>query len=94
MRPNCSSVSCLKRDAFRLGDERVTKSDIYPTRLGPILQPISPASARSANREVPPFLKYLTDRLKVPGHRMPTEKPHKEQPTSESNGWGENTQSR
>ena len=39
----------------------------------------------------PLSLIHILERLNVPGHRMPTEKPHSAQPASESSGQGANT---
>ena len=50
--------------------------DIRPTVPGPIEPPKSPAIARSANIAVPPAGNFFDVMLKVPGHMMPTEKPH------------------
>ena len=48
----------------------------YPTMLGPKAPPISPATANSANKAVPPFGILGTVMLILPGHIIPTEKPH------------------
>ena len=69
-------------------------SETKPTRVGPEEQPRSPASARSANIAVPPVRSEDAARLKVPGHIMPTEKPHIAQPIRLSNGQGESEASR
>ena len=57
-----------------------------PTIAGPILPPRSPAMASSANMAVPPRGNLCEEILMVPGHMMPTEKPHAIQPTSPVNG--------
>ena len=57
-----------------------------PTIAGPIEPPISPAIASNAKRAVPPAF-ILTDvMLIVPGHIMPTEKPHIIQPARPAMG--------
>ena len=58
------------------------KSETIPTTVGPPEQPTSPPKARRANSSVPPPFKPEAERLKVPGHKMPTERPHKPQPIS------------
>ena len=55
---------------------------IRPTIPGPILPPKSPAMARRENIAVPPFGNVFEEILIVPGHIIPTEKPHTIQPTS------------
>lgn len=55
-------------------------SDTYPTKVGPREQPKSPARAKNANMEVPPPRIVFDAMLKVPGQRIPTEKPHNAQP--------------
>ena len=47
-----------------------------PARVGPPEQPRSPARASKANMAVPPRGIMEEALLKVPGHRIPTEKPH------------------
>ena len=47
-----------------------------------ILPPKSPAMARRENIAVPPFGNVFEEILIVPGHIIPTEKPHTIQPTS------------
>ena len=65
--------------------------DTAPTTPGPSAHPTSPARANNANMAVPPSGQCTMERLNVPGHRMPTEKPHSAQPASESSGQGANT---
>lgn len=65
------------------------RSDTMPTKVGPPAQPRSPARAKKANRAVPPLLICTAARLKVPGHRIPTEKPQIPQPMSPITGQGE-----
>ena len=60
--------------------------EILPTTAGPSAPPISPAIARSANMAVPPEGILAEQMLIVPGHIIPTEKPHTMQPTSPSRG--------
>ena len=60
-----------------------------PTSVGPPEQPTSPASASRANMAVPPFRSAADALLKVPGHMIPTDSPHKEQPIREKSGDGE-----
>ena len=57
--------------------------DIDPTKSGPVIQPISPASASIANIEPPPLGNISAHRLITPGHIIPTEKPHRAQPMRE-----------
>ena len=59
---------------------------ICPTRLGPKAPPKSPAMASKANMAVPPVGNCLEEILMVPGHIMPTEKPHRMQPISPITG--------
>ena len=49
--------------------------DTIPTSVGPDEQPKSPASAKNANMAVPPPGRDAADMLKVPGQKIPTEKP-------------------
>lgn len=60
-----------------------------PTRVGPPPQPRSPASARNANIDVPPFFISLEAVLNVPGHKIPTDNPHRAQPIKPRTGNGE-----
>ena len=55
--------------------------DTAPTREGPDEHPKSPASASKANIAVPPVRREAAALLKVPGHIIPTEAPHKAHPT-------------
>ena len=55
---------------------------IFPTSPGPNAPPRSPAIASKANMAVPPFGSLSEHILIVPGHIMPTEKPHIIQPIS------------
>ena len=64
--------------------------ETIPTRVGPALQPTSPARANNANINVPPFLIPAADILNVPGHIIPTEKPQIAQPIKLSIGHGDN----
>ena len=64
-------------------------SDTRPIRAGPPVQPRSPARASRANRAVPPPLSLAAARLKVPGHKIPTESPQSPQPAKETAGQGE-----
>lgn len=57
---------------------------IIPAKVGPDEQPKSPPSARRANIAVPPPFIPADALLNVPGHMMPTEKPHIATPTSPS----------
>ena len=63
--------------------------DTRPTNVGPTEQPKSPASARNANMAVPPRLMDADAILKVPGHKMPTDKPHSPQPMNPKMGIGD-----
>ena len=58
-----------------------------PTIPGPMLPPRSPAMARSANIAVPPAGNFLDEILNVPGHMIPTEKPHRIHPVSPTTGF-------
>ena len=69
-------------------------SATQPAVVGPRVQPISPASASNANIFTPPFEMRSVAIQMVPGHIIPTEKPHKAQPTSESRGYGERAASK
>ena len=60
-----------------------------PIRVGPAEQPMSPARAKSANIVVPPLLIFAAQRLKVPGHIIPTDRPQRAQPTNENTGFFE-----
>lgn len=51
-----------------------------PARVGPPEQPRSPARASKANMAVPPRGIMEEALLKVPGQRIPTEKPHSPHP--------------
>ena len=53
-----------------------------PASVGPLAQPRSPANASRANIKVPPFLIPDEAILKVPGQKIPTEKPAKPQARS------------
>ena len=65
-----------------------------PTMPGPMLPPRSPAMARSANMAVPPAGNLSEEMLIVPGHMIPTEKPHMIQPTKPANGFADRDVSR
>ena len=67
----------------------LNRADTVPTTVGPIEQPTSPANARKANIAVPPRLSVAADKLKVPGQRIPTAKPHRPQPSKMIRGSGE-----
>ena len=58
-----------------------------PTIPGPRLPPKSPAIASSANMAVPPAGNFSDEMLIVPGHMIPTEKPHTIHPIRPSNGF-------
>ena len=64
--------------------------DTKPTIAGPIEPPISPAIAKKANIAVPPSGILAEERLIVPGHIIPTEKPQKIHPSKPIKGWREN----
>ena len=59
-----------------------------PITNGPMEPPISPAMARSANSAVPPSGILEDEILMVPGHIIPTEKPHTTQPVRFKRGYG------
>ena len=60
---------------------------IRPTIPGPMLPPKSPAMARRENIAVPPVGKVFEEILIVPGHMIPTEKPHTIQPVNPITGF-------
>ena len=66
----------------------VENSETVATSSGPVKQPMSPASAKSPKRAVPPFGNCFAARLIVPGHIRPTEKPHMPQPARFIKGCG------
>ena len=53
-----------------------------PTSVGPLVQPKSPARAKSANIAVPPLGSSEDAMLNEPGQRIPTDRPHIPQPAS------------
>ena len=61
--------------------------EICPTIVGPTAQPISPAKANRANMAVPPPGQVFEARENVPGHIIPTLKPHRLQPSRERIGF-------
>ena len=68
--------------------KRVSFPETTDIREGPRVHPISPVSASIPNTAVEPFM--LSDaRESVPGHIIPTEKPHKPHPSSAITGDGE-----
>ena len=76
---------------FKLSFAACVTSQTMP---GPTAPPRSPAIARKANIAVPPSGIFLEAILIVPGHMMPTEKPHKLHPTRFKNGSGASAASR
>ena len=68
--------------------------DTIPTRLGPPEQPISPPKARSANKAVPPAGSAFDALEKVPGHMIPTDRPHRAHPARLKTRTGINTRHR
>ena len=50
---------------------------IIPTTVGPLEHPKSPAKAIKAYMAVPPPGSFSAAKLKVPGQKIPTVKPHK-----------------
>ena len=70
------------------------REEAKPTRVGPAEQPRSPPNASRANMAVPPARREAEALLKVPGHMIPTEKPHSPQPARLSAGQGERLASR
>ena len=67
-------------------DPPATASVQRLTTAGPPMQPRSPARARRANMAVPPPRRATAERLKVPGQKMPTEKPQSPHPTRDRRG--------
>ena len=65
-----------------------------PMTPGPMEPPRSPAIARSANIAVPPNGILPEVMLMVPGHMIPTEKPHTMHPTRFKSGSGASAESR
>lgn len=63
-------------------------SERIPVIHGPNAQPKSPNIASIANIAVPPLGKAFADRLKIPGHIVEAESPHKPQPMSDTIGIG------
>lgn len=63
--------------------------DTNPTDIGPIVPPRSPASAKKANIAVPPLGQAREERLRVPGHMIPTENPHNAQPAIPATGYAD-----
>ena len=55
------------------------EEEIRPVYVGPKEQPRSPPKARRANIALPPFILEEAI-LSVPGHIMPTARPHRAQP--------------
>lgn len=68
-------------------------SEIKPTAAGPIEQPTSPDSASSAKSAVPPVGSAFAPMLRLPGHIIPTERPHKAQPIRLSTAFDESDES-
>ena len=60
-----------------------------PIKVGPDVQPISPATARNANIAVEIFGIAFVLRLIVPGHIADTDNPQSAQPISEMIAFGE-----
>ena len=60
---------------------------INPTTDGPAEQPTSPANAIKAYIAVPVFGSVTAAVLKVPGQKIPTEKPHMAQPIRPTTGF-------
>ena len=83
---NRGNIIATKIPAFKLPEAAV---EIYPTRVGPPEHPKSPANAKKANIAVPPFFIRADALLKLPGHMMPTERPHTAQPIREITGDGD-----
>ena len=69
--------------AFKLSPEFCVT---VPTMYGPMEPPRSPAIASNANIAVPPSGILPEVMLIVPGHMIPTEKPHRMQPISPMTG--------
>ena len=89
-----STTGNITADKIPLFKSEPSASDTMPTTVGPTEQPMSPARARNANIAVPPVGIAEDAMLKVPGHRIPTEKPHKAQPIRPSTGFVEKDASR
>ena len=56
------------------------KLEHIPTIDGPIEPPKSPPNAKNANIAVPPAGHFCAEILSVPGHMIPTERPHNAHP--------------
>lgn len=79
-----------KTDAHNIPRPRLLSisPENMPTNVGPPEQPISPPSASIAKSAVPPVGMDFDAMEKVPGQRIPTEKPQIPQPASDSAGMG------
>ena len=75
-----------KIPVLRLSEKR---EDTKPTTDGPEQQPKSPPSASRANIAVEPFGSDFAESENVPGHIIPTLKPHRAHPISDNTGMGE-----
>ena len=74
-----------KNPHFRLSPKAL---DTAPTTVGPPEHPRSPPRARNANMAVPPFGIAAAALLKLPGHIIPTERPHTAQAARLNCGMG------
>ena len=90
-RSRMGKVVAVKMPARRLSSRR---PEAMPTVVGPREQPTSPARARRANMAVPPVRILAEAMLKVPGQRMPTDKPQSPQPMRPRSGEAEREMSR
>lgn len=84
---SAGNIIAARIPILRLLSNRLETS---PARVGPPLQPRSPASASIANIAVPPPRIAMEALLYVPGHIIPTEKPHTAQPIRFIAGTGTN----
>ena len=82
------NTTANKIPAFKLSS---IAPEIIPTSVVPPEHPRSPPSASSANIAVPPAGSDAAALLKVPGHRMPTDRPQMAQAIRLTAGTGTKT---
>ena len=64
-------------------------SEIHPITVGPVVHPMSPATASSAKTVVDAFGMAFVVILIVPGHNADTESPHIAHPINETTAFGD-----